>query len=142
MVVFAVNWSACKYHSMWIWQPYSIMYHGITVRYHDCNILHLNVFSLITIIILITIKQILTLMKLSQVYSEIASPVLQYHADNWDQHINEDKVNTISPISHAEKNQDYEFEGISFAFWWFSVEHFLCWRGYKERDHKPLVLQS
>lgn len=31
MVVFAVPWSACKYHSMRIWQPYSIMYHGITV---------------------------------------------------------------------------------------------------------------
>lgn len=67
--------------------------------------------------------------------------MLQYHADNWDQLIKDDKVNTISLISHAVEHQHNEFEGISYAFWWFSVEHFLCWRGDKERDHKLLVYE-
>lgn len=67
--------------------------------------------------------------------------MLQYHADNWDQLIKDDKVNTISLISHAVEQQHNEFEGISYAFWWFSVEHFLYWRGDKERDHKLLVYE-
>ncbi len=87
--------STCTYHSIWIWQSYSIMYHGTTI-------VCLCRFSSI-VCILITIEN--KYWCLLKGYSSNTSHVLQYHADIWDQLIKDDKVHTISLISHTIEHQ-------------------------------------